>query len=204
MRSLVTFAHKSRWLPRDLDPMWLVSYSIKAEFQGQAIGFAPRSSLPTDDECSTLFDALAATGHDQWSLAMRLKQRSGARWGELIALRPRDFEFEPHRVVRIERAVEQSRAGMAIKKTKNEHKRESIFPASQSAELAAYIATVRSQRGDEALLFPGPDGEPMERRRFGRIWVLGRQGRGLAAQDAHVGSVASPRPPPRRRLLDAL
>jgi hypothetical protein len=35
MRALVTFAHKSRWLPRDADPMWLVSYSLKAEFQGR-------------------------------------------------------------------------------------------------------------------------------------------------------------------------
>lgn len=25
MRALVTFAHKNRWLPRELDPMWMVS-----------------------------------------------------------------------------------------------------------------------------------------------------------------------------------
>ena len=178
MRSLVTFGHKNRWLPRDLDPMWSVSYSIKAEFQGQAIGFTPRSSLPTDEECSALFDALAAVGHHGWSLAMRLKHRSGARWGELIALRPCDFEFEPHRVVRIHRAVEQSRAGMAIKKTKNEHSRETIYPASQAADLGAYVETVRAQRGDEALLFPGPDGGPMERRRFLRIWVRAAEAAG--------------------------
>lgn len=128
MRALVTFAHKNRWLPRDLDPMWKVSYSIKAEFQSQAIGFVPRTSLPTDAECGALFDQLTALGHEQWALAMRLKHRSGVRWGELIALRPCDLEFEPNRVVRIMRSVEQSRTGMAIKTMKNEQKRASSFP----------------------------------------------------------------------------
>ena len=47
MRSLVTFAHKSRWLPREVDPMWLVSYSTKGEFQGEATGFVPRDSIPS-------------------------------------------------------------------------------------------------------------------------------------------------------------
>lgn len=48
MRSLVTFAHKSRWLPREVDPMWLVSYSLRADFQGEAAGFVPRDSLPNE------------------------------------------------------------------------------------------------------------------------------------------------------------
>jgi len=34
MRALVTFAHKSRWLPRTSDPMWLVSYSLTASGTG--------------------------------------------------------------------------------------------------------------------------------------------------------------------------
>lgn len=171
MRALVTFAHKNRWLPRELDPMWLVSYSIKAEFQGQAIGFVPRTSLPTDEECAALFEQLAAHGHEEWALAMRLKHRSGLRWGELIALRPCDLEFEPNRVVRIVRSVEQSRAGMAIKTTKNEQKRVSMFPASLSSDLAEYVERAHRERGNTSLLFPASDGGPMERRRFQRIWV---------------------------------
>lgn len=171
MRSLVTFAHKSRWLPRELDPMWLVSYSIKSEYQGQAVGFTPRKSLPTDEECAALFASLDAAGHHQWSVAMKLKHRCGARWGELIALRACDLEFEPNRVVRIHRSVEQSKHGRTIKKTKNEHTRASIFPASMSTEIATHVDAVRSLQGDEALLFPGPDGDFMERRRFLRIWV---------------------------------
>lgn len=171
MRSLVTFAHKNRWLPRDLDPMWLVSYSIKAEFQGQAIGFVPRESLPTDDECSALFDALARQERHEWALAMRLKHRSGLRWGELIALRPSDIELTPNRVVRVQRSVEESASGMAMKQTKNEHKRASTFPASLVTDLGEHVERVRQRSGDEALLFPGPSGLPMERRRFLRIWV---------------------------------
>lgn len=38
MRSLVTFAFKNRWLPREADPMWMVRYSASAEVQGQAVG----------------------------------------------------------------------------------------------------------------------------------------------------------------------
>ena len=47
---------------------------------------------------------LATTDHGApWSAVVR----SGLRWGELIALRPVDLDFEPQRVVRVHRAVEQ-------------------------------------------------------------------------------------------------
>ena len=46
----------------------------------------PRASLPTDEDCARLFVALEADGEHAWSVAMRLKHRSGVRWGELIAL----------------------------------------------------------------------------------------------------------------------
>lgn len=75
LRSLVTFAHKSRWLPREVDPMWHVSYSLKPEFQGQSVGFIPRASLPSEEHCQALFTAMAELGGDTWALAMRLKHR---------------------------------------------------------------------------------------------------------------------------------
>jgi hypothetical protein len=86
MRSLVTFAYKHRWLSRDDDPMWRVSYSPQPQHQGQVVGYIPRDSLPTDEQCNALFAALTADGHASWALAMRLKHRSGLRWGELICL----------------------------------------------------------------------------------------------------------------------
>lgn len=171
MRSLVTFAHKSRWLPRQVDPMWSVSYSAKAEFQGQAPGFVARDTLPSDDECAALFEALVALGEPAWGLAMRLAHRSGVRWGELIALRPRDIHFEPHRLVDVVRAVEQSGKERRIKTTKNTQKRTSIFPASLTDVLAAHVEQVRRRSGDDGLLFAMPDGSLAERRYFLRRWL---------------------------------
>lgn len=171
MRSLVTFAHKSRWLPRQVDPMWSVSYSAKAEYQGQAPLFVPRESLPNDVQCAALFDALVGLGEPTWALAMRLKHRSGVRWGELIALRPRDIEFSPGRVVHVVRAVEQSSEGKAFKTTKNYQKRKTVFPASLADELSRHITNVREQRGDDALLFPQGDDEIADRGTFPRLWV---------------------------------
>lgn len=171
MRSLVTFAHKSRWLPREVDPMWSVSYSAKAEYQGQAPLFVPREALPNDEQCAALFNAMAALDEPTWALAMRLKHRSGVRWGELIALRPMDVDFEPGRILRVERAVEQSRLGRNIKSTKNTQKRTTIFPASLAADLHDHVESVRRLEGDDALLFKRADGQLAERSEFLRLWV---------------------------------
>jgi hypothetical protein len=87
--------------------MWMVSYSKSASVQGEASTFIPRSTLPTNDQCETLTDAMDAQEAELWALAMRLKRRAGLRWGELTALRPVDFDFQPLRRIRVERAVEQ-------------------------------------------------------------------------------------------------
>lgn len=171
MRSLVTFAYKSRWLPKEVDPMWLVSYSPKPEFQGQIYGYIPRHSLPDDEHCRRLFSAMAEIGEPTWALALALAHRSGARWGELVALRPSDIEFAPYRILRIERAVEQSSAGLRIKTTKNSQKRTSIFPASLTATLAEHVENVLAERGNTGLLFCRPNGSLAERRQFQRIWL---------------------------------
>lgn len=171
MRALVTFAFKNRWLRLEADPMWLVRYSAKADHQGQAVGFIPRSALPTDDDCARLFGALVEAGHPDWALAMRLKHRCGARWGELIALRPLDISFAPQRVVRIHRAVEQSGRGLTVKQTKNHQQRISVFPASLAADLHAWCARTDEQSGPEALLFPARDGNFASRRTFQRYWA---------------------------------
>lgn len=171
MRALVTFAHKNRWLARDMDPMWLVRYSPTAEVQGQAVGFVPRSALPTDEECDRMFKALDAAGHPDWALAMRLKHRAGLRWGELIALRPVDVDFGPQRIIRVHRAVEQSRKGLAIKGTKNRQHRVTTFPASLVEPLDAWSSRVESERGSEELLFPDAYGGYANRRWFQRVWA---------------------------------
>jgi integrase len=171
MRAVVTFAHKSRWFARDTDPMWLVRYSAKAEVQGQAVGFVQRTTLPTDAECIRLFDALEDAGHPSWALAMRLKHRSGLRWGELIALRPVDVDFGPERIIRVHRAVEESQQGLTIKGTKNRQRRVTTFPSSLVGPLEARSALVAHNQGAEALLFSGHDGGHANRRWFQRVWA---------------------------------
>lgn len=167
MRALVTFAFKNRWLPREADPMWMVKYTPKPEHQGEAEGFVPRDALPTDSQCADLFDALVDQGHSDWALAMRLKSRSGVRWGELVALRPCDITFSPKRSISVLRAVEQSRAGFAIKSTKNRQRRQTIFPASLRDDLEAWCV----ERPSDALLFTGTDGSYANRRTFQRYWA---------------------------------
>jgi integrase len=170
MRSLVTFAHKHRWLSRDDDPMWRVSYSPRPEHQGQVVGYIDRTTLPNDDQCAALFAALEALHQPMWALAMRLKHRSGLRWGELIALRPRDVDLVPDRIVRVERAVEQSHLGRRIKTTKNRQQRYSIYPASLTVSLEHRLEIVRSEHGDDGLLFPASNGGFAERKSFLRLW----------------------------------
>jgi len=184
MRSLVTFAFKNRWLARDQDPMWLVRYSPVAEQQGEAVGFVERSVLPTDEQCEDLFQSLSDQGHPTWALAMRLKHRSGARWGELIALRPRDLEFSPKRIVRIGRAVEQSQQGLAIKPTKNRQHRASVFPASLVEPLKVLSAETEQAGGPDALLFPGNDGSYANRRTFQRHWARAAKAAGWPMKSA--------------------
>lgn len=171
MRSLVTFAFKNRWLPREADPMWLVRYSPRAEIQGEAIGHITRSSLPTDKQCAALFAALESAGHHQWAVAMNLKHRSGVRWGELIALRPSDLDFDGSRVVRVERAVEQSRTGLALKSTKNRQRRATTFPGSLADPLRELCDRVERQGGNDALLFSSATGGYANRRTFQRTFA---------------------------------
>jgi hypothetical protein len=96
MRALVTHARRLRWLTvQSEDPMWMVRYAKTASIQGATSVYVPRSSLPTDEQCAALFDALEALGHRRWAIAMRLCHRAGLRWRELVALQAQDIEFEP-------------------------------------------------------------------------------------------------------------
>jgi hypothetical protein len=116
--------------------MWSVRYAPRGVHQGQVDGYTPRDSLPKDEQCEALFTALGNAGHPVWALAMRLKHRSGPRWGELIALRPCDIDEHPLRRTHVSRAVEQSRQGRTIKTPKNSQQRWTIYPASLARPLA--------------------------------------------------------------------
>ena len=173
LRALVTHGRRLRWLTaQSPDPMWMVRYARRASIQGEAAIHIPRSSLPTDDECARLFEALENLGYGQWAIAMRLKHRAGVRWGELIALQADDIEFDPTRIVHVRRAVEQGTGRPASMKDPKNHKtRTTIFPKSASAELRALCAATVKRRGATGLLFPNATGGIMRRSNFQQIWV---------------------------------
>jgi integrase len=173
MRALVTHARRLRWLTaQSEDPMWMVHYAKKATLQGAPAVYVARSALPTDDQCQSLFDALEELGHHRWAVAMKLKHRSGLRWGELTALQASDVEFEPARVVHVRRAVEQGASGPATLKTpKNGKVRTSIFPKSIADEIRSLVDEVGATGGPQALIFPAARGGIMRRSSFQQIWA---------------------------------
>jgi integrase len=109
----------------------------------------------------------AATGC--WCLApfLELSAATGARRGEVLALRWTDFESG---AVSISRSLSQTRAGLAFKETKNRSARLVVLPDSTIATLEAHRKAqdvFRSQfglayRSDLDLIFAEPDGSPLK------------------------------------------
>jgi integrase len=92
---------------------------------------------------------------------------TGARRQELLALRIGDFD-PGSRTLRVERAVEQTKAGLRIKPPKTKHGRRTIsLPGTVANELRAHIVRLQQQRlslgmgraMDDDLLFPRWDGK---------------------------------------------
>lgn len=104
----------------------------------------------------------------QWAVAMNLKHRSGVRWGELIALRPSDLDFDGSRVIRVERAVEQSRTGARTQVDRDRQRHATTFPASLADPLRELCDRVERHSGNDALLFPSTNGGYTNRRTFQR------------------------------------
>ena len=173
MRALVTHGRRLRWLTaQSQDPMWMVRYAKTAAVQGAPSIYVPRASLPIDEQCDALFDAMEAQGHRRWATAMRLTHRSGLRWGELIALQAGDIAFEPVRVVHVRRAVEQGASGPpSLKPPKNGKVRTTIFPKSLVDELRALVEEVTWSTGDGGLLFASASGRIIRRSNFQQIWI---------------------------------
>ena len=173
MRALVTHARRLRWLTvQSEDPIWMVRYAKPATVQGATSVYVPRSSLPTDEQCATLFEAMEARGRRRWAIAMRLTHRAGLRWGELVALQAHDIEFEPARIVHVRRAVEQPTRGPArLKAPKNGKVRTTIFPKSLTDDLHDIIDDTTSRDGPEGLLFPSASGRIMRRSNFQPVWI---------------------------------
>jgi integrase len=92
---------------------------------------------------------------------------TGARRGELLALRVGDFEPNAQ-TIRIERSLEQTKSGLRIKAPKTKHGRRTIaLPPSVATELKAYLLKLHELRlslgmgraSNDDLLFPRFDGK---------------------------------------------
>ena len=98
---------------------------------------------------------------------LMLALATGARRGELLALRMRDFD-PAKGTIRIERSLEQTKAGLRFKSPKTKHGRRTIsVPPVVLATLKVHILKVQERRlllglgraGRDDLLFPRWDGE---------------------------------------------
>jgi integrase len=104
---------------------------------------------------------------------------TGARRGELLALRWRDIDFDSRRLT-IEQALEQTAEhGIRTKETKTKHARRTIsLPAHIVAELRAHHAAQAEQRlalgmgraPEDATVLAGLDGKPLSPDTVSKQW----------------------------------
>jgi integrase len=118
----------------------------------------------TEDQCRKL---LAHVKHRTLYPILTLALATGARRAELLALRLKDFNPE-RGTIRIERSLEQTKAGLRFKPPKTKHgKRVVSIPPYVVAELRAHLVKVKERRlllgkgkaNRDDLLFPRWDGQ---------------------------------------------
>jgi integrase len=172
LSKLVSRAHDLGWMPADRDPVKGVKYGGRtSRKQGQSVHFIPPETLPMAEHLAAMWPALEEVVGPPWPLAMELKAHSGLRWGELIALRPMDVAFRPHRRIEVHWEIEQPDTGdMARMPTKNRGYRDTIFPEFLVERLKHYVELVGELEGPDVLLFPGPEGGYCDRDWFRRKW----------------------------------
>jgi integrase len=118
----------------------------------------------TKDQITSLFASIK--GRTLYPI-LKLALATGARRGELVALRIKDFDAD-NKTLRIERSLEQTKAGLRFKPPKTKHGKRTIsLPQSSVSELRAHLNKVRERRlilgmgkpTSDDLLFPRWDGQ---------------------------------------------
>jgi integrase len=172
MRGLVSWGRRVRWLTPALgDPMDGVRYSRTRKRTNPAV-FVDRATLPSTKQVDSIIEAFYAAGDQQWGVAVALVARTGLRWGEVIALRPRDIDLND-RLVHVTRSIEQGDDYcFSVKSTKNQECRDVPIPASVVARISGYVRLVVRQEGGDAYLFPSMTSTPFpERTWWARRWA---------------------------------
>jgi integrase len=126
-----------------------------------------------EDEIRVVLDKLK--GHLRMIATLALA--SGMRRGEILALRWIDVDLDGG-TLRVERSLEQTRAGLRFKSPKTRHGRRSIsIPPVAVAELRAYRLAQQEQRlalglGKAELVFPTIDGQPRKPNALTNEWII--------------------------------
>jgi integrase len=143
------------------------------------------------DQIATVLAALE--GHALQSIAV-LALSTGARRGELLALRWRDLDLDGA-TVRIERSLEQTKQGLRFKAPKTKHGRRLVtLPAIAVEALRAHrrrvlelrMALGQGKLDTGALVFSRLDGSPLPPNDLSRDWWRFVQNRKLPAVSFHA------------------
>jgi integrase len=146
-------------------------------------------SLTADQIASVL---AALKGHWLQPIAV-LALSSGARRGELLALRWTDIDLDTA-TARIERSLEQTKAGLRFKSPKTKHGRRVIalppvaveaLPAHRRRQLELRMALGQGKPEPDALVFGTVEGDPIPPNNLSRDWARFVKARKLPAVSFH-------------------
>lgn len=185
MRSMISFAHASYWLGKGEDPMFKVAYQEKAKYQGESVHYVPRNTVPSLEQVQDLCEAGRSIDQERLALMWELKSFCGARWAEIIALRPADFDMRFRRVF-INKTVNERRGGRLefTSSTKNGKARHSVFPKSIEERLGELLDSV----SPSDLVFVGANGKPLRRSNHLRFWYPAAEKAGWPMESRRAAS----------------
>jgi integrase len=144
----------------------------------------------TADQIAVVLSALK--GHALEPIAV-LALATGARRGEILGLRWGDVDFETGEI-RIERSLEQTRAGLRFKSPKTKHGKRTVslptvavssLQAHRRQQLEIRMALGQGRATPETLVFSRQEGEPIPPNDLSRDWARFVKARKLPAVSFH-------------------
>jgi integrase len=176
--SVRTVGHAHRVLHRALERALeteLVARNVAHAIRPPKVEDREVKSL-TADEVGIVLGALE--GHSLQSIAV-LALSSGMRRGEILALRWSDFDLEVSGTVRIERSLEQTKAGLRFKAPKTKHSKRLLalppiaieaLQAHRRHQLELRMTLGLGKLASDALVFSSLEGDPVPPNNLSRDW----------------------------------